>query len=84
MDEPISLSDDELETVMNVAQSVHHFDRSRFLASVANMLRQDSEMIGPGSISRISRLLLASGEYRRTGDPAVGGRVQPLNRREHK
>jgi hypothetical protein len=55
---PISLSDDQLSTIMQLATPLSPPDRARFLELVAERLR-DQETVGDGSISRLCRELQA-------------------------
>jgi hypothetical protein len=59
----ISLSDSELSAVMTAAEPLHPMDRSAFLSSVAHRLRLEPE-IGPGTMNRVIRELLATKDYR--------------------
>jgi hypothetical protein len=56
---------------MVAAAPLHPIDRSAFLAIMAARLRLEPE-IGPGTISRITRELLATKQYRRQDSLAVG------------
>jgi hypothetical protein len=69
---PISLSDSELSAVMAAAAPLHPYDRSAFLASLAARLRHEPE-VGPGTVNRVIRELLATKQYRRQDALAVGG-----------
>jgi hypothetical protein len=62
MQQPISLSDDELATVLWAAKPLHHWQRCAFLTAVADRLRHETE-IGPGTISRITRAIVETGQY---------------------
>jgi hypothetical protein len=73
---PISLSDAELDALMNYARPLHQLDRDAFISSFASRLRSEP-VIGIGTVNRIARELLASGDYRRQDTLAVGDRVRP-------
>jgi hypothetical protein len=69
---PISLSDSELSAVMAAAAPLQVLDRTAFLSSIAHRLRQEPEM-GPGTVNRVIRELLATKQYRLETALAVGG-----------
>src|SRR6516162_10472877 len=68
---PISLSDSELSAVMAAAAPLQVLDRTAFLSSIAHRLRQEPEM-GPGTVNRVIRELLATKQYRLETALAVG------------
>jgi len=51
MPQPISLTDSELEAVMNACRPLQPRDRDRFLRAVAQAIAELPE-IGPGSVHR--------------------------------
>jgi hypothetical protein len=67
---PLSLSD-ELHAVMLAAAPLHQMDRSAFLVAVAERLGFEST-VGPGTVNRIIRELLATRVYRLAEELAVG------------
>jgi hypothetical protein len=68
---PISLSDTELDAVMQAAAPLHPLDRPAFLSSITRGLRYEPE-VGPGTINRVIRELLATKQYRLETALAVG------------
>jgi hypothetical protein len=68
---PISLADSELDAVMQAAAPLHPIDRGAFLSSVAQRLRLEP-VLGPGTMNRVIRELLASKNYRLADAMAVG------------
>jgi hypothetical protein len=54
---PISLSDDQLSTVMKAAAPLDPHRRSAFLVALATMLRSEPQPIGDGSLGRAIRQL---------------------------
>jgi hypothetical protein len=51
---PISLSDEQMQTVLDTAEPLPRQDRSRFLESVAMRLRHEQQ-IGDGAVNRACR-----------------------------
>jgi hypothetical protein len=60
---PLGLTDDELATVMRAIAPIHRFDRPKILECVARRLRQEP-MVGPGTLNKIIRELMATRQYR--------------------
>lgn len=58
----ISLSDEQMDFVIQITAPLEPTDRSRFLAALAEKLKDATE-IGDGELNRVSRALLASGMY---------------------
>jgi hypothetical protein len=54
---PISLSDDQLSTVMRATEPLAPHRRSAFLVALAAMLRSEPQPIGDGSLGRAIRSL---------------------------
>jgi hypothetical protein len=73
MSEPISLSDDAMTMVMQLVRPLAPPDRSAFMFSLAQLLRQEpTQPPGDGVIHRHARALLKSGIYKRHDTMAVG------------
>ena len=68
---PLSLSDAERDAVMRAAAPLHQMNRSAFLVAVAERLGCEST-VGPGTVNRIIRELLATRVYRLAEELAVG------------
>jgi hypothetical protein len=51
MSQPIALSDDELQAVMDAARPLQPRDRDRFLRAVAHAIAE-LPVVGPGSVHR--------------------------------
>jgi hypothetical protein len=56
LQQPIALSDSEMEAVLSAAQPLDYCDRAAFLEAVAGELRHH-ETIGPGVVFRVVRTL---------------------------
>jgi hypothetical protein len=54
---PISLTDEQLSTVMKAAEPLDPHRRSAFLAALAQMLRGEPQPVGDGSLGRAIRKL---------------------------
>jgi hypothetical protein len=54
---PLSLSDDELDAVMNLAAPLPPQNRNRFLEAIAAELQARGAEVGPGAVHRIAREL---------------------------
>jgi hypothetical protein len=72
--EPLSLSDSELDAVMQAAAPLHPFDRSAFLSSVARRLKAEP-VTGPGTVNRVIREALATKQFQLADAMAVGNGV---------
>ena len=61
MPQPLALSDQELDALMNFAQPLDPMMRDPFLRAVAcELARHKPEAIGPGLVSRVGRAKLAN------------------------
>jgi hypothetical protein len=76
---PISLSDEQLQTVLDTAEPLPRTDRGRFLENVAARLRHEQQ-IGDGAVSRACRE--AFREVFRPPALHAGPQTQPKARRE--
>jgi hypothetical protein len=77
---PISLTDDQLSTVMKAAEPLDPHRRSAFLVALATMLRSEPQPVGDGSLGRAIRFL--QHEFR---DPmCVAAKHQPHTHRPSK
>jgi hypothetical protein len=54
---PLSLSDDELDAVMNLAQPLPPQNRNAFLEAIAAELQARGAEAGPGAVHRVAREL---------------------------
>jgi hypothetical protein len=54
---PISLTDDQLSTVMRATEPLDPHRRSAFLSALAQMLRSEPQPIGDGALGRAIRQL---------------------------
>ena len=68
---PLSLSDAERDAVMRAAAPLHQMNRSAFLVAIAERLGFESA-VGPDTVNRIIRELLATRVYRLAEEHAVG------------
>ena len=68
---PLSISDAELDAVMRAAAPLHQMNRSAFLVAIAERLGFEST-VGPGTVNRVIRELLATRVYRLAEELAVG------------
>jgi hypothetical protein len=73
---PISLTDDQLSTVMKAAEPLDPARRSAFLVALASMLRSEPQPVGDGSLGRAIRAL--QHEFR---DPMCVGTSLPIHSR---
>jgi hypothetical protein len=55
---------------------LHPLDRSAFLEGIAARLRREPEL-GPGTVNRVIRELLATKDYRLAEAMAIGGAAKP-------
>jgi hypothetical protein len=72
MQRPLSLSDSQLTTVMQLAGPLAPPDRSAFLAALAQRLQHEPQPLGDGTIHRAACELLTTGRYQRSAAVAVG------------
>jgi hypothetical protein len=81
LDHPISLSDEQLSPVTQLAEPLAPPDRSAFLAALANMLRHEPHPVGDGTVLRAAKQLLATRHYKLNSTVATGITPQRHNGR---
>jgi hypothetical protein len=62
---PVSLSDEALNTVIQMCRPLVVEARAAFLEALAEELKDEPQPVGDGTIARAARALLRSGMYRR-------------------
>jgi hypothetical protein len=77
MPRPIAVSDEQMSAILNAAAPLQPFERSVFLASLANRLRSEPEPVGDGLLHRLVREVI-----REVWTPPVATEQEPRSRRK--